>query len=125
MTPKKNTIGKLLLTTFAVCFALGAGALSAGTKDSTGKQHKVAVAFGDPLSNGHYGAYQDGAVFSQFRVCRSYGRIIINLEADGFKDFSNIRIDRRYIRMDAKRGAGQVQLKVNRCSGNISRRWTS
>ncbi len=125
MTPRKNAIGKLLLTTFAVCFALGTGALSAGTKDAGHKGQRVAAAFGDPLSNGHYGAYQDGAVFSQFRVCRSYGRIIINLEADGFKDFSNIRIDQRYIRMDARKGAGQVQLKVNRCSGNISRRWTS
>ena len=125
MTRKKNAIGKLLLATFAVCFALGAGALSAGTKEAAGKEQKVATAFGDPLSNGHYGAYQDGAVFSQFRVCRSYGRIIINLEADGFRNFSNIRIDQRYIHMDAKKGSEHIQLKVNRCSGNISRRWTS
>ncbi len=124
MTPKTRTIGKFLLSSFAVCFVLGAGALSAGTQ-KTGIKSPVETAFGVPLSNGYYGAYQQGAVFSQLRICRSYGRIIKTLETGGFSNFAQVRIDQDYIRMNAQKGGRLIRLKVNRCSGNISRRWTS
>jgi hypothetical protein len=124
MTPKTGKIGKVLLSSLAICFVLGAGALSAGTSDAPEKS-PLEVAFGVPLSNGYYGAYQQGAVFSQLRICRSYGRIVKTLENDGFSAFSQVRIDRDYIRMNARKNGQLIRLKVNRCSGNISRRWTS
>ncbi|HHK73682.1 MAG TPA: hypothetical protein ENJ57_00805, partial [Rhizobiales bacterium] len=102
MTPKTGRIGKFLLSSLAICFALGAGALSAGTSPAPEKS-PIEVAFGVPLSNGYYGAYQQGAVFSQLRICRSYGRILNTLRSDGFSGFSQVRIDRDYIRMNANK----------------------
>lgn len=122
MTPKVRKTGRLILTFCAFGLALGAGALSAASS-GVEKKSVMEIAFGVPISNGYYGSYDTGTGFTQARVCRGFNKIMDGLRDNGYSRFSKISIGLRHIRMNADRQGQQFNLKINKCTGNVTKRW--
>jgi len=124
MTPKARKTGKSVLMLLSFALALGAGALSAA---STGAETKsvMKIAFGVPITNGYYGSYETGTGYAQARLCRGFANIMAGLGDDGYGRFSRISIGLRHIRVHAIKQGRSYNLKINKCTGSVTRRWES
>lgn len=122
MTPKVRRTGKLALTLVTFGLALGAGALSAASS-GVEKKSVMQIAFGVPITNGYYGSYQTSSGFAQTRVCRGFSKIMDGLRETGYSDFSRISIGLHHIQMSAEKSGQDYNLKINKCSGSVTKRW--
>ncbi len=122
MTPKVRKTGKLALTLCAFGLALGAGALSAASS-GVEKKSAMEIAFGVPITNGYYGSYETGSGSTQARVCRGFSKIMDGLRDNGYSGFSKISIGLHHIQMNAEKKGNAFSLRINKCTGTVTKRW--